>query len=118
MNRLSQEESCSAQLNSKHKKQIDQNRRYFALIFKNLLWFGQKLPVLRGHDETENSKKKGNFLELIYFQSEYNEKIQRNFKQAFSYLSQTIRTEIIEIVAAQIIKIILLETTCFFNNSR
>ena len=84
---MSQIDSCTGQLNSEHKKQIDENRRYLALIFKNLMWLTKQGLALREHDETENSKNKGILLELIDFQSKYNETIQRNFKQTFSFYS-------------------------------
>ena len=78
------------------------------------MWSTKQGLALRGHDETENSKNKGNFLELIDFQSECNQTIQRNFKQTFSYLIPTIQNEMIGIIAGEIIKIILPQTTCLF----
>ena len=48
LNRLSQVDSCAAQLNSEHKKQINKNRRCLALIFKILMWLTKQGLALPG----------------------------------------------------------------------
>ena len=71
-NRLVLTESCASQLNSQHKKKVQFNRKYIEAIIETIIWLSKQGLAFRGHDESENSKNRGNFLELINFQIKYN----------------------------------------------
>jgi hypothetical protein len=56
--------SIANELKSQHAQEVKKNREYLQFIIENLLFLGKQGLALRGHEESSNSKNKGNFLEL------------------------------------------------------
>jgi len=84
LNRLESQPSCASQLSSHHKKTVELNRKYLSSVIETIQWLCKKGLAFRGHDESEHSKNRGNFLELIEFQSKYNK--QRTYQQSCQLL--------------------------------
>ena len=49
-----------------------ENKEYLLILFKYVLWFTTNNIATRGHDETEESEKQGNWLSFIKLQLETN----------------------------------------------
>ena len=64
----------------------------------------QEIPF-RGHDESENSSNRGNYIELAYFLAELDEKIQTHLESAtvFKGLSPDIQNDLIDSVGSVIV---------------
>ena len=65
LNRLESQPSCASQLSSHHKKTVELNRKYLSSFIETIQWLCKQGLEFRGHDESEHSKNRGNFLELI-----------------------------------------------------
>ena len=87
---------------------IADNREYFRLLFKYVIWFSiSELPT-RGHDEAEDSSNPGNWLTFISLQletnprfRELNEKLKDNSKHSVNYYSKTSYNGFIEVIASE-----------------
>jgi len=64
----------------------------------------QEIPF-RGHDESENSSNRGNYIELAYFLAEFDGKMQTHLESAtvFKGLSPDIQNDLIESVGSFIL---------------
>jgi len=71
--------------------------------------------ALRGHDENEDAKNRGNFLELFEFASRYNPSIMSQSSQTCNYKSNVTQNEIIEIVAKEIVSTVLPPQCAYFS---
>ena len=83
-------------------------------VTETFQWLCKQGLAFRGHDESEHSKNRGNFRELIEFQSKYNKQLKEHTNKVVNYLSPQILNEIIEIIAAEIIKTILPNSFSYF----
>ena len=93
LNRISEKDSVAQQLDSHHKSNVEENRSYLTVI-EMKPWLCKQGLSLGGHDETEDSKNQGNFLELVKFHSNYSldfkKKVRRNLKLFKSFHSKRI----------------------------
>jgi hypothetical protein len=71
-NRMDEVDSIKAKVDCHHKCRVKENREYIGDIFKMMGFCCQQALPLRGHDESESSKNRGNFLELLEYQSDFN----------------------------------------------
>jgi hypothetical protein len=62
--------------------------------------------AFRGHDETPDSKNRGNFLEMIKLLASYNDKVANvvleNAPKSAKYTSHTIQKEILQVIASKV----------------
>ena len=69
-------------------------------------WLAFQACAFRGHDESLDSKNKGNFIELIKFTSTFNDKVAsvvlENALRNAKYTSPTIQKEILHILASNV----------------
>jgi len=67
-------------------------------------WVFKKIPF-RGHDESETSRNRGNYIELAYFLAEFDEKMQTHLESAtvFKGLSPDIENDLIHSVGSVIL---------------
>ncbi|XP_030767531.1 zinc finger MYM-type protein 1-like [Sitophilus oryzae] len=102
---------CDANL-----KQIEEDRKYLGIIIECLLFISIQGISFRGHNETEHSSNKGNFLELINFLANNNSvpnnflklRLQNAHKNA-KYLHPTVQNEILKTISDLIVKEIYVE---------
>lgn len=98
--------SIACQTNSHHSIQVKQNRENLKIVIQVLIFLAKQGLPLRGHDESENSKNKGNFLELIDLIATFVPSFKK-YVESKSYLHHSYQNELIEIIANRLIKIIL-----------
>ena len=72
MNRITNPDSVASQVNSQHKSKVEENRSYLTLIIEMIMWLCKQGLPLRGLNGTSESKNRGNFLEFVKFQANYN----------------------------------------------
>ena len=69
------------------------------------MWLGKQGLAFRGHFEHEQSKNKGNFLELCDFKAKDLPSLKSFFSRHFNYTSPDIQNELAHLVANQIRKL-------------
>ena len=100
-------DSCASLINSQHKKTFLENRSYLTSIIETIIWLAKQGLAFRGHNESESSNNKGNFLELTEYLSKYKPKMRISMEKSFNYLSPTIQNDLIGIISKEVVKIIL-----------
>ena len=98
--------SIASQTNSHHSAEVKKNRENLTIVIQILIFLAKQGLPLRAHDESENSKNKGNFLELIDLIASFVPSFKK-FIENNSYLHHTFQNELIEILANQLIRKIL-----------
>ena len=98
--------SISSKLASLSAEQKESNREYLKCIIQTVRLLATQNLAFRGHDETENSLNRGNFVEILTLLSEYREDISSKLIKK-TYTSKVIQNEIIDILASQVKKSII-----------
>ncbi len=95
--------SESAKLAEKERREkVDKNRNVISSLCKVTTFLARQNLAFRGHDESENSSNKGNYLELIQLISVFDSNIAsylKENKRYSRYTSPAIQNEIISILA-------------------
>ena len=95
--------SESAKLAEKERREkVDKNRNVISSLCKVTTFLARQNLAFRGHDESENSSNKGNYLELIQLISVFDSNIAsylKENKRYSRYTSPAIQNEIITILA-------------------
>jgi len=103
----------SDRINQKRIAIIADNFYYIKTLFESLLFLGRQNLAIRGHDESENSSNKGNFLELLDAVERIDEKFRRIRRNVMAdnahYTSVDTQEEIIESVGSFLTKEIVAE---------
>ncbi|XP_011403267.1 PREDICTED: zinc finger MYM-type protein 1-like [Amphimedon queenslandica] len=99
--------SVAEQLGSNRAEQIRKNKHYIKSIAEILLLCSKQEISFRGHDETESSLNKGNFLEILNLLSKHdpavNERLSHGPRNA-KYTSHMIQNNIIAVMATLVRK--------------
>ncbi|KAK4599518.1 hypothetical protein RGQ29_009535 [Quercus rubra] len=84
-------------------KELENNRLRLKTSIECARWLAFQACAFRGHDESLDSKNRGNFIELIKFTSTFNDKVSsvvlENAPGNAKYTSPTIQKEILHILA-------------------
>nr|XP_023929395.1 uncharacterized protein LOC112040733 [Quercus suber] len=87
-------------------KELENNRLRLKTSVKCARWLAFQACAFRGHDESLDSKNRGNFIELIKFTSTFNDKIAsvvlENAPGNAKYTSPTIQKKILHILASNV----------------
>nr|XP_023922400.1 zinc finger MYM-type protein 1-like [Quercus suber] len=87
-------------------KELENNRLRLKTSVECARWLAFQACAFRGHDESLDSKNRGNFIELIKFTSIFNDKIAsvvlENAPGNAKYTSPTIQKEILHILASNV----------------
>ncbi|XP_042396678.1 uncharacterized protein LOC121986807 [Zingiber officinale] len=93
-------------LNAQSTEEIIKNRLHLKSTIEGLLWLATQGCSFRGHDESESSLNRGNFIELLKFQAHLNDEIAKvvlhNAPQNAKYTSPQIQKEILHILAHKV----------------
>lgn len=84
---------------SEQSKRIEENRAVLKRLLDIIMFLAKQNLALRGHDESENSDNKGNFLELVELVAKYDQVLYKHLSQSKEkekYLSATIQNDFIE----------------------
>nr|XP_023891585.1 zinc finger MYM-type protein 1-like [Quercus suber] len=84
-------------------KELENNRLWLKTSIECARWQAFQACAFRGHDESLDSKNRGNFIELLKFTSTFNDKVAsvvlENTPGNVKYTSSTIQKEILHILA-------------------
>ncbi|XP_050244292.1 uncharacterized protein LOC126692642 [Quercus robur] len=87
-------------------KELENNRSRLKTSIECARWLAFQACAFRGHDESLDSKNRGNFIELIKFTSTFNDKVAsvilENAPGNAKYTSPTIQKEILHILASNV----------------
>ncbi|XP_050246945.1 uncharacterized protein LOC126694617 [Quercus robur] len=87
-------------------KELENNRLRLKTSIECARWLAFQACTFKGHDESIDSKNKGNFIELIKFTSTFNDKVAsvvlENAPGNAKYTSPTIQKEILHILASNV----------------
>ena len=87
-------------------KELENNQLWLKTSIEYAQWLAFQAYAFRGHDESLNSKNRGNFIELIKFTSTFNNKVAsvvlENAPRNAKYTSPTIQKEILHILASNV----------------
>ena len=87
-------------------RERENNRLRLKTSIECAQWLAFQAYAFRGHDESLDSKNRGNFIELIIFTSTFNDKVVsvvlENTPQNAKYTSPTIQKEILHILASKV----------------
>ncbi|XP_074557570.1 uncharacterized protein LOC141813501 [Curcuma longa] len=93
-------------MNAQSAEEIVKNRLRLKATIEGLLWLATQGCPFRGHDESESSLNRGNFIELLKFQAHLNDEIAKvvlhNAPQNAKYTSPQIQKEILHILANKV----------------
>ncbi|XP_050547957.1 zinc finger MYM-type protein 1-like [Daktulosphaira vitifoliae] len=78
-------------VHQQYSEEVKENRLYLEALCESLIFCGRQSIALRGHDESTDSKNRGNFLELMKLRSIDN-----------CYTSPTFQNELLSIIGEQI----------------
>ena len=96
---------------SLHNARVSENRYILKCLIDTVIFLAKQELAFRGHDESEGSLNRGNYIELLYFQAEKDEKLSNHLKKSKVFIgtSNKIQNDIIESIAAVIQKDIEME---------
>lgn len=95
---LHQQSNVHEQVVTQHEKEVEQNKEHLLKIIDIILYLVRQGLPLRGHRENEESKNKGNFLEMVQLFSEYDDSFSKHLDKHITYCSATIQNELINII--------------------
>lgn len=99
--------SVAVQLSEAHRETVKSNREYAGAIVDMLLLLGKQGIALRGHDESNTSANRGNFLEFCKWYSKHNEAFSSRLQMPFNLTSHDAQNELLEIAATSVKKKII-----------
>ncbi|KAG2666570.1 hypothetical protein I3760_15G069500 [Carya illinoinensis] len=93
-------------MNAQSSEQILNNRLRVKASIDVVRWLAFQGCAFRGHDETFDSKNRGNFLEMLKLLASYNDKVGKlvleNAPKSSKYTSPQIQKEILEVLAKKV----------------
>lgn len=97
--------NIAEKLSSQYSKDVEENRLYLHAVCESLIFCGRQAIPLRGHDETDSSRNKGNFLELMKLRCKDNVLVKRFFfdrQKNFQYTTGKFQNELLCIIGDQV----------------
>uniref|UniRef100_A0A8C4RT82 DUF4371 domain-containing protein n=1 Tax=Erpetoichthys calabaricus TaxID=27687 RepID=A0A8C4RT82_ERPCA len=91
-------------LNKEHSKQVKENCEYIKTIGEVILFTARQNLVQRGHDESEESNKKGNFREILETVADHNAAVKHRLTTIHNakYTSKIIQNEVLDCLAEMV----------------
>ncbi|KAM6582276.1 hypothetical protein CsatB_009281 [Cannabis sativa] len=103
---LKQSQHIDKVMNAQSSKQILKNRLQVRTSIDVVRWLAFQGCAFRGHDETLESKNRGNFLEMVKLLASYDENVKQvvleNAPKSAKYTSPKIQKEILEVLANKV----------------
>lgn len=103
---IQQSQHIDKLLNAHSTEQIQNNRLLVKTSIDVVRWLAFQGCAFIGHDETPDSKNRGNFLEMIKILTSYNEKVAtvilENAPKSAKHTSHRIQKEILQVMASKV----------------
>lgn len=94
--------SVASQLSTQHAATVQMNRRNLGRIIEAVRLLGRQNIAFRGHDESVDSKNKGNFIELLNWKAKDIPELEKHLRSKYHYTSPTSQNELIELIGGNI----------------
>ena len=95
-------------MHAQSSQQILDNRLRVKTSIDAVRWLAFQACAFRGHDETPDSKNRGNFLQLIELLASYNDNVKKvvleNAPKSTKYISHSVQKEILHVLANEVRK--------------
>lgn len=102
--RSSMQMSVASQLDSERTSEIEENRRHVKTLLKVVSFLGRQGLGFRGHDKSEDSVNKGNFLEMLEILCEYDPKLKERMSRRYGhYSSPEYQNDLISVFSSRIV---------------
>ncbi|QHN98903.1 Zinc finger MYM-type protein [Arachis hypogaea] len=103
---MKQSQHIDRLLRKQTSEEIEKNRIRLGASIDCIRWLAFQGCAYRGHDESQSSSNRGNFLEMLKFLGSYNERVKKNIlenapKNA-KYTSNDVQKEILHILATKV----------------
>ncbi|XP_072087066.1 uncharacterized protein [Arachis hypogaea] len=103
---MKQSQHIDRLLHKQTSEEIEKNRIRLGASIDCIIWLTFQGCAYRGHDESQSSSNRGNFLEMLKFLGSYNERVKKNVlenapKNA-KYTSNDVQKEILHILATKV----------------
>lgn len=99
-------QSVTTLLSESHKELLLENRDYVKKLLDILLYLSKQGLPLRGHDESDVSHNKGNFLELCGLFSKYDVKFKDKYSKYFNMTSPEVQNELSCLLKTEVLRVI------------
>jgi len=94
--------SVVSQLSNAHRAAVAKNWQYAEKLTELLLFLTRQGLALRGHDESQESNNRGNFLELCELFGKYDQNFADRIQKSLNMTSHEIQDDLIKIAAKQV----------------
>jgi hypothetical protein len=94
-------------LSDEHMRQVKENRQYMSAVVDVLKFTAINMLAQRGHDESADSIRQGNFLDLLHLLGKYNETVGQklaNIPGNAKYTSKDMQNELLALMAKMVQK--------------
>lgn len=102
-------ETVASKISTTHKQLVSENREYFKKLLDIVLYIAKQGLSFRGHDESVDSNKKGNVLQLCELFSKHDQKFKDKYERYHNLTSHDVQNELLHIVREEVIKTIVKE---------
>jgi hypothetical protein len=103
VNRVSNQKSVAEKLSSAYANEAKLNRKNLSSIINAIYFLAKQGLALRGHDETDNNKNNGNFLELLNLVGVHNSDLKKHLDTSnFKYICHRSQDDIISLISQEI----------------
>ena len=110
LSRNSQQKSVSSLLDSQRSGNIEENQKHIKVLLKATGFLGRQDLAFSGHDESENSQNRGNFLELLNTMTEDDPDIKDKLNRRYGhYCSPEYQNDLIDVYSARLLKSIIMK---------
>ena len=102
-------DSVAKQLSRQYRKEVQENRRNVRKILEIVQLFCKQNIPFRGHNESEQSSNRGNYLEILHWIAKDSPELKRHLEKLFHYTSPESQNEMIQLLGLNVQKQIVME---------
>ena len=102
-------DSVAQQLSRQYRKEVQENRRNVRKLLEIVQLFCKQNIPFRGHNESEQSSNRGNYLEILHWIAKDSPELKRHLEKSFHYTSPESQNEMIQLLGLNVQKQIIME---------
>ena len=101
--------SVAQQLSRQYRKEVEENRKNVRKLLEVVQLFCKQNIPFRGHDESQHSNNRGNYLEILHWIAKDSPELKRHLEKSFHYTSPESQNEMIQLLGLNIQKQVVME---------
>ena len=102
-------DSVAQQLSRQYRKEVQENRRNVRKLLEIVQLFCKQNIPFRGHNESEQSSNRGNYLEILHWIAKDSPELKRHLEKSFHYTSPESQNKMIQLLGLNVQKQIVME---------